>query len=138
MPELLIASWLSVTAQVHDIAIGVSADEQTGRLHHVAFNIENFHDLLISADQMRDLDIKWGAGPGKHGIGQAMYLYVHDPGSGHRIELYSGGYLIFDPDWQALEWTPNLEYGATRYGHSPDTGPGGSFLSTTPSTGLAV
>ena len=136
VPELLIASWLSVTPQVHDVAIGVGADGGTGQFHHVAFNIENFHDLLTAADQMRDLDIEWGAGPGKHGIGQAMYLYVHDPGSGHRIELYSGGYLIFDPDWEPLEWTPNMEFGATWYGHSLDVGPGGSFLSTTPSAGL--
>lgn len=135
-PDLLIASWLSVTPQVHDVAIGISADAQNARFHHVAFNIENFHDLLTAADQMRDLDIEWGAGPGKHGIGQAMYLYVHDPGSGHRVELYSGGYLIFDPDWETLEWTPDIEYGATWYGHSLDTGPGGSFLSTSPSAGL--
>jgi len=102
----------------------------------VALNVENFHDLLTAADQMRDLDIEWGAGPGKHGIGQAMYLYVHDPGSGHRVELYSGGHLIFDPDWEPLEWSPLQEWGGTWYGHTLDTGPGGSFLTTTPSAGL--
>jgi catechol 2,3-dioxygenase len=135
-PEFLIASWLSVTPQVHDLAIGVSADGGTGRFHHVAFNIENFHDILTAADEMRELDIAWGAGPGKHGIGQAMYLYVNDPGSGHRIELYSGGYLILDPDWEPLEWTPDMDWGATWYGHTLDVGPGGSFLSTMPSSGL--
>jgi catechol 2,3-dioxygenase len=135
-PDLLIASWLSVTPQVHDVAIGRGAEDRTGQFHHLALNVENFHDVLTAADQMRDLDIEWGAGPGKHGIGQAMYLYVHDPGSGHRIELYSGGYLIFDPDWQPLEWSPRQEWGGTWYGHTLDTGPGGSFLTTTPSNGL--
>jgi catechol 2,3-dioxygenase-like lactoylglutathione lyase family enzyme len=134
--DMLIASWLSVTPQVHDIAIGMAATPGTGQMHHIAFNFENFHDLLTAADVMRDLDIEWGAGPGKHGIGQAMYLYVHDPGSGHRVELYSGGHLIFDPDWHELEWNPTMEWGATWYGHSLDTGPGGSFLTTTPSAGL--
>lgn len=135
-PDFLIASWLSVTPQVHDVAIGISPDGGTGRMHHIAFNIENFHDILRAADEMRDLDIEWGAGPGKHGIGQAMYLYIHDPGSGHRVELYSGSYLIFDPDWTPLEWTPDMKLGGTWYGHTLDTGPGGSFLSTTPSVGL--
>lgn len=36
----------------------------TGYFHHEAVTIENFHDLLTAADQMRDLDIEWGAGPG--------------------------------------------------------------------------
>lgn len=135
--DIILASWLSVTPQVHDLAIGVAAEEHTGQFHHVAFNVENFHDILTAADEIRDLDIAYGAGPGKHGIGQAMYLYVHDPGSGHRIELYSGGYLIFDPDWEALEWKlPELEYGQTWYGDVLDVGPGGSFLSTSPSAGL--
>lgn len=136
-PEIMLASWLSVTPQVHDLAIGVAAEQQTGQFHHVAFNVENFHDILTAADQIRDLDIAYGAGPGKHGIGQAMYLYIHDPGSGHRIELYSGGYHIFDPDWEALEWKlPELEFGQTWYGDVLDVGPGGAFLSTSPSAGL--
>ncbi|KAA9163674.1 catechol 1,2-dioxygenase [Amycolatopsis acidicola] len=136
-PDVILASWLSVTPQVHDLAIGVAAEDSTAQFHHVAFNVENFHDVLTAADEIRDLDIAYGAGPGKHGIGQAMYLYVHDPGSGHRIELYSGGYLIFDPDWAALEWKlPELEWGQTWYGDVLDVGPGGSFLSTSPSAGL--
>jgi catechol 2,3-dioxygenase len=136
-PDVIMASWLSVTSQVHDIAIGVAAEDRPGQFHHVAFNVENFHDILTAADQIRDLDIAYGAGPGKHGIGQAMYLYIHDPGSGHRIELYSGGYHIYDPDWDALEWKlPELALGQTWYGDVLDVGPGGSFLSTTPSAGL--
>jgi catechol 2,3-dioxygenase len=136
-PDIIMASWLSVTPQVHDVAIGVAAEDQPGQFHHVAFNVENFHDILTAADQIRDLDIAYGHGPGKHGIGQAMYLYIHDPGSGHRIELYSGGYLIFDPEWEALEWKlPELQYGQTWYGDVLDVGPGGAFLSTSPSAGL--
>ncbi len=138
-PETLMASWLSVTPQVHDIAIGVNGEEKNGAFHHVAFNIENYHDILRAADEINDLDITYGHGPGKHGIGQAMYLYIHDPGSGIRIELYSGGYLIFDPDWQAIEWKiPELMYGQTWYGEALDVGPGGAFLTTTPSAGLTA
>ncbi|MFI7667665.1 VOC family protein [Nocardia sp. NPDC049526] len=136
-PETIMASWLSVTPQVHDIAIGVNAEDAKARFHHIAFNIENYHDILRAADEIRDLEIDFGHGPGKHGIGQAMYLYIHDPGSGHRVELYSGGYLIMDPDWQALEWkVPELMYGQTWYGDVLDVGPGAGFLTTSPSAGL--
>lgn len=136
-PETLMASWLSVTHQSHDIAIGVNPEEATGRFHHVAFNIENYSDILRIADEIGDIDIAFGHGPGKHGIGQAMYLYIHDPGSGHRIELYSGGYTIMDPDFPEIEWkAEELSYGQTWYGNLLDVGPGAKFLETTPSAGL--
>lgn len=136
-PTTVMASWLSVTPQVHDIAIGINPHDENGQFHHVAFNIENFADVLRIADEVRDLDIEYGAGPGKHGVGQAMYLYLHDPGSGHRVELYSGGYLIFDPDSEAIEWKlPEISYGQTWYGDLLDVGPQGTFLTTTPSAGL--
>lgn len=136
-PTTLMASWLSVTSQMHDIAIGVNREEKSGQLHHVAFNLENYHDVLTAADQIRDLDIEYGVGPGKHGIGQAMYLYVHDPGSDHRVEFYSGGYQIFDPDWEPIEWkVPDITQGMTWYGDAIDLAVGSRGRVTTPSAGL--
>ncbi|WP_336632721.1 MULTISPECIES: VOC family protein [unclassified Microbacterium] len=136
-PTTLMASWMSVTNQMHDVAIGVNRLEQNAQLHHVAFNLENYHDVLTAADRIRDLDVEWGVGPGKHGVGQAMYLYVHDPGSGHRIELYSGGYLVFDPDWEPVGWQPeNIPHGMTWYGEAIDISPGSRGRATTGSAGL--
>ncbi len=133
----VMASWMSVTPQVHDLAIVANAQEKSAQLHHVAFNLENFSDLLTAADILRDLDVSYGVGPGKHGIGQAMYLYVHDPGSDHRIELYAGGYLSFDPDWEALEWKPvDFPEGLTWYGDPIDTTPGSRGRDTTGSAAL--
>ncbi|WP_204365548.1 VOC family protein [Microbacterium sp. B19] len=90
-PTTVLASWMSVTSQVHDLAMVANQDELNGRLHHLAFNLESFSDALTAADVLADLDVEIGVGPGKHGIGQAMYLYVFDPGSGHRVEIYAGG-----------------------------------------------
>jgi len=130
--ETILASWMSVTSQMHDIAIVANMEEKVGQLHHVAYNVENFADLLTAADIIKDLDVAFGTGPGKHGIGQAMYLYVHDPGSDHRIELYSGGYDIFDADWEALEWLPDdMPEGMTWYGQRIDTTPGSRGRDTT-------
>ena len=137
-PETVMASWMSVTPQVHDLAIVANAQEKKGQLHHLAYNLENFSDALTAADVLRDLDVAYGVGPGKHGIGQAMYLYVHDPGSDHRVELYAGGYLIFEPDWEPLEWKPvDFPEGMTWYGDPIDTTPGSRGRHTTPTAGLA-
>ena len=133
----IMASWMSVTPQMHDLAIVANAQEKSAQLHHLAFNLESFSDSLTAADILRDLDVSYGAGPGKHGIGQAMYLYVHDPGSDHRVELYSGGYLIFDPDWEPLEWKPvDFPEGLTWYGDPIDTTPGSRGRDTTGSAQL--
>ena len=136
-PTTLMASWMSVSNQMHDVAIGVNRDEKNAQLHHVAFNLENYHDILTAADRIRDLDISYGVGPGKHGVGQAMYLYVHDPGSDHRVELYSGGYLVMDPDWEPIEWRgPDIPHGMTWYGEAIDIAAGSRGRQTTPSAGL--
>ncbi|MDR5699426.1 VOC family protein [Agromyces aerolatus] len=133
----LLASWMSVTSQMHDIAIVANMMEKTAQMHHVAFNLENFSDVLTAADILRDHDVAYGVGPGKHGIGQAMYLYVHDPGSDHRVELYSGGYQIFDPDWQAVEWKKDdMPEGMTWYGDPIQTTPGSRGRDTTGSASL--
>lgn len=139
VPEhnLLVASWMSVTSQVHDLAIAMNPDEKNAQLHHVAFNLENHSDVLVAADILKDHDVQFDVGPGKHGVSQALYLYVRDPGSGHRVELYAGSYQIFDPDWRALEWTPaNMDIGATWYGDPLEIGPDSSMNPSSNSAGL--
>lgn len=131
----LMASWTSVTPQVHDIALVANPENKVGAFHHVAFNLENFADSLTAADILRDLNVQIDLGPGKHGIGNAMYLYVRDPGSGHRIELYAGGYLIFSPDHEPAMWTPEtFGDGLTWYGEPTPLDPSAKFSQTTNST----
>ena len=133
----VLASWMSVTPQVHDLAMVANSYGKTGQLHHVAFNLENLHDVLTAADILRDYDVTFDLGPGKHGIGQAMYLYVLDPGSGHRVEIYAGGYLIFDPDWEAIKWErEQFPDGLTWYGDPFVYKGDARSLETTPSAGL--
>jgi len=42
-------------------------------------------------------------GPGKHGIGEQSYLYFREPG-GLRMELNTGGYRNYVPDWEPVHW----------------------------------
>jgi catechol 2,3-dioxygenase len=98
-----LGAWLSVTPLVHDIAYTYDGTGHKGRFHHVAYWLDNREDLLRAADILTENDIFIEAGPAKHNVSQAFYLYLYEPG-GNRIEIYSGGYLIFAPDWEPITW----------------------------------
>lgn len=102
--KTIVAGWMSVTSLVHDIAVISRPHAATpNQLHHISYWLDNAQDMLRAADILSEEGIKF-VGPGKHGVSQAIYLYVKDPGSGCRVELFSGSYLIFEPDWEPVEW----------------------------------
>jgi catechol 2,3-dioxygenase len=131
----LIAAWMSVTSNVHDTAIvaDMANPDESGRLHHVAYYLDTYEDVYRAADIFREAGLELDAGPGIHGIGRAMFCYLKDPGSGHRFELYSGGYQIFDPDWEPLHWDENhIVDGMVWTGERFLPGGGGPMDGTTP------
>ncbi len=52
----------------------------------------------------RDTRARSSAGPGRHGVSNAFFVYLRDP-SGHRIELYACDYYTGDPDHRPLRWS---------------------------------
>lgn len=113
-----VASWMSVTPLVHDVAVMTTdRSKEPNELHHLAYWLDNAQDLLRAADILNEHEIEF-VGPGKHGISQAMYVYVKDPGSGFRLEIFTNGYLIFEPDWEPIKWSYEeyLKYGSTYWG----------------------
>ena len=114
-----LAGWMSVTQLVHDVALLEKPSLPTpARLHHISYWSDDSQDILRAADILKENGVQF-IGPGKHGISQAMYLYVMDPGSGCRVELFTGGYLIFEPDWEPIEWTmAERSFGNTYWGDS--------------------
>jgi Glyoxalase/Bleomycin resistance protein/Dioxygenase superfamily. len=110
-------AWISVSPLVHEIAFMRDGKGAKGRLHHICYWYGYPHDLNTIADVFREVGIKIEAGPGKHGISQAMFMYVVEPG-GNRVELFGDpGYLIFDPAWKPIKWTEEtLEAGIIWYG----------------------
>lgn len=120
----MISAWMSVTPLVHDIAVmGDPTFSSPHELHHLAYWADNSQDILRAADILSEHGIKF-IGPGKHGISQALYVYVLDPGSGVRLELFSNSYLIFEPDWEPIEWTlEEMELGFTYWGEQAGTRP---------------
>jgi biphenyl-2,3-diol 1,2-dioxygenase len=131
----LVAAWMSVTSNVHDTAIvaDLANPESDGRLHHIAYYFDNYEDVYRCADMLREEGITLDAGPGIHGIARAMFCYAKDPGSGHRFELYSGGYQIFDPDWEPVRWSvEDIVEGMVWTGERFLPGDGGRMDGTTP------
>ena len=100
-----LACWLSVSPLVHEVAFTKDQAGPGNRLHHLAFWYGNQGQMLDLADILMEYDVHVEAGPAKHGISQAHFMYVYEPG-GNRIELFGDtGYLISDPEWKTLTWT---------------------------------
>jgi catechol 2,3-dioxygenase len=112
-------AWMSVSPLVHELAVTRDGTDASGRLHHVCFWYGVPQHVSDAAELFREHGIQIEAGPGKHGIAHALFVYVREPG-GNRIELYGdAGYLIFDPAWQPVTWhEEDLEHGIVFYGGS--------------------
>ncbi|KZE38740.1 2,3-dihydroxybiphenyl 1,2-dioxygenase [Bhargavaea cecembensis] len=115
----ILAGWMSVTQLVHDVAFVARPETDTpARVHHISYWSDDSQDILRAADILKEHGFDF-VGPGKHSISQAMYLYVTDPGSGCRVELFTGGYLIFEPDWEPVRWHESERaFGNTYWGDS--------------------
>jgi len=98
------SAWISVTPLVHDIAYTMDATDSKGRLHHIAYWTDTREEVLRAADIFLENGIYIETGPSKHAITQGFFLYVYEPG-GNRVEVFSGGYLIFSPDHEPVTWT---------------------------------
>ncbi|MEA2251868.1 MAG: catechol 2,3-dioxygenase [Solirubrobacteraceae bacterium] len=115
--DVEVGVWQSVSPLVHEVAIMRDETGTPGRFHHVAYWYGTPQHVADCAEVLREREITIEAGPGKHGISQALFMYVYEPG-GNRVELFGDcGYLIFDPTWKPVTWTEeNLEAGIVWYG----------------------
>ena len=98
-----IGSWMSSTPVHHEIAYVVDVKGMDARLHHFSLWVDNRADVLRAADIFMENGIFIEAGPSKHNNSQAFYLYSYEPG-GNRVEIYTGGFLVFAPDFETVVW----------------------------------
>src|SRR3954465_2499174 len=87
----------------HDMAFVPDFSGVTGRLNHIAFRVDQRLDVERAAEVFMANDTPLEFGPGIHGIDEITYLYVREPG-GARIEVNSGGWENYQPDWEAKDW----------------------------------
>lgn len=103
--EVEMGAWMSVSPLVHEVALMRDNTGNKGRFHHIAFWYGYPQHLMDLADLFVENKIKIEAGPGKHGVSQAYFMYVIEPG-GNRVELFGdSGYLIFDPAFEPIRWS---------------------------------
>lgn len=101
-PPRLWATWLHRKQNVHDVAMMTGPGP---RVHHAGFWMQEPGNVLRAADILAGADFEASIerGPGRHGISNAMFLYILDP-DGNRIELYTSDYMIVDPDFEPIRW----------------------------------
>lgn len=97
---------VSTNEHAHDLGLLRDTSGMSGRLHHIAFWLDEPAQLYQAAEFVIEAGHKVEFGPGRHGMGEEVYLYVRDPG-GMRIEFMSGGRRNYEPDWPTVKWKPS-------------------------------
>lgn len=96
--------FLRVGPEHHNLGIRTGG-AQPGA-HHLGFEVHGWESYRVVCDHLAALGHKVEYGPGRHGPGRNLFVYVRDPSSGLRIELYSDMAHIHDearyvpPRWQ--------------------------------------
>jgi catechol 2,3-dioxygenase len=89
----------------HDLGLIMDRSGTPGRLHHLAYWVDTRDELHRACDILLAQDVAIETGPGRHGMGEQEYLYFKEPG-GNRVEINTGGYRLYVPDWKPTKWTP--------------------------------
>jgi len=98
-------TFLTASRSKIDAAIIHGEDDDGPRFHHVAYDVESTEKLWDAADSVREAGYEIDTGPGQHAFSRRRFLYVKDPASGIRIEFSTGGYSVYDPTWDPIDWT---------------------------------
>lgn len=99
-------SVLTTNEKSHDLGVVLDSSTRPGRVNHFAFWVDTREELLIAADTLIENGVGIEYGPSIHGIGEQNFLYYRDP-STMRIELNTGGYRNYVPDWEPQTWRPS-------------------------------
>lgn len=116
--DIQAATWMFRTSTPHDIAF--VGGPKMG-LHHFAFFLDDWGDVLKAADIMGKNGVKIDVTPQRHGITRGTTIYFFDP-SGNRSETFAGlGYLA-QPDMPPVTWTEDQLWRGIFYHTGEETG----------------
>jgi catechol 2,3-dioxygenase len=96
----LLAAFLFCGNKPHDIAF---VKGPKGKLHHFAFWLDSWNDILRAGDILGRNGLNIDYGPTRHGITRGTTIYYFGP-NGNRNEVFSGGYITY-PDFPCITWT---------------------------------
>ncbi|MGO2111368.1 MAG: VOC family protein [Pseudoclavibacter sp.] len=116
---LSVFSVLTTNEKSHDLGIVLDGSTRPGRVNHFAFWYDTREEMLIAADLLMEHGTGIEYGPTIHGIGEQSFLYYREP-STMRVELNTGGYRNYVPDWETTTWSPSQgSYDIYRNGSMP-------------------
>ncbi len=103
-----VLSWARCNRDHH--AVGFAQAAGPG-IHHIAYEIASFAHLERFLDRLADRGVRLVWGPGRHGPGNNIFVYLVDP-EGNLIEVYTELVQIENEhDYVAHEWTDLQEVG---------------------------
>jgi catechol 2,3-dioxygenase len=103
--DLAVFAMTTNNEKSHDLGLLLDNSDVRGRIHHLAYWVDTRDELLRAADILLGAGVAIEFGPGRHGMGEQDYLYVREPG-GLRVEINTGGYRLYVPDWETKKWRP--------------------------------
>jgi catechol 2,3-dioxygenase len=106
-PGFTVFSTMTANAirSTHDLGLVPDFSGMPGRGNHIAYRVDQRLDVERAAEAFMANGDAIEFGPGIHGIDEITYLYVREPG-GFRIEINSGGWENYQPDWEPTVWHP--------------------------------
>jgi catechol 2,3-dioxygenase-like lactoylglutathione lyase family enzyme len=111
--------FLRATSEHHNFGFRSGAERPD--IHHIAFEIAGWESFRVICDHLADRGYTVEYGPGRHGPGNNLFVYVVEPTSGLRFELYSDMAHIHDdetyipPRWETVERARSIN----RWGPGP-------------------
>lgn len=95
-------TWMEVKGNTHDL---VFTNGRGPRLHHFAYAVPDASSLIHAADVAGSYGLgdEIDRGPGRHGISNALFLYLRDPDQ-HRVELFTAHYQFIDLEVPPIRW----------------------------------
>jgi catechol 2,3-dioxygenase len=105
--DLVVFAMVTTNEQAHDLGLLGDHSGIAGRIHHISYWLDQRLDVERAADVLMESGTAVEYGPGRHGMGFQTYLYFREPG-GMRIELNSGGWRNYQPDWKPVRWSPAM------------------------------
>jgi catechol 2,3-dioxygenase-like lactoylglutathione lyase family enzyme len=87
--------------------LGIRGGAELADTHHVAFEIPGWESYRAICDHLAALGHTVEYGPGRHGPGNNLFLYLREPVSGLRLELFSDmAHIQDDEEYVPPVWRP--------------------------------
>ena len=97
-------AWLSLSIAAHELIYVADAYGANGQAPPSRVLGRHARGVPARRRPLRGRGVPIEAAPSKHGVAQGFFLYGFEPG-GNRIEVTTGGYFVYDPDFEPIVWT---------------------------------